>query len=238
MNIQTKQHGNEWILYDADLITPSPEHFSCKTLETRNLVVGQSDGRGQTCFYRHENQVFALRHYQRGGLIAKLFHDSYFGLVLKQTRAWKEWYLLKQMRELSLPVPQPVAARVLKQGLFYRADLITVYIAGSATLASLLESTPLTDELWQSIGRCIANFHNNSIYHSDLNAKNIMLDEMNKVYLIDFDQCRIRPGGKWQNSNLERLRRSLDKFKIKNNGFNFSESDWQQLQQGYNAAIL
>lgn len=231
--IQTTRSGNEWILFDAELIQPSAEYFSCDSLQNKGLVVGQSDGRGQTCFFKYHDQVFALRHYQRGGLIAKFLHDSYFGVCLKKTRAWQEWHLLYQLKALALPVPVPVAARVQQQGLFYKADLMTVFIKDSVTLASLLENTALTADIWQSIGRCISKFHLHNVHHSDLNAKNIMLDKNNEVYLIDFDQCGIRQHGAWKLANLERLKRSLVKFKSKNSGFHFSENDWQQLLKGY-----
>jgi tRNA A-37 threonylcarbamoyl transferase component Bud32 len=174
-----------------------------------------------------------LRHYQRGGLIAKLLHDQYFGISLNQTRAWKEWNLLQVLTQLQLPVPQPVAARVEKHGLFYRADLVTVLLPDAETLAAKLEKQNVTEQLWRQIGVTIAQFHDHDVYHSDLNAKNIMLDTQGQVYLIDFDQCGFRRNGNWKAKNLERLKRSLRKFKNKNASFNFVESDWDQLMQGY-----
>lgn len=46
----------------------------------------------------------------------------------------------------------------------------------------------------------------------DLNARNILVDEAGKPWLIDLDRCRLRPPGKWQASNLQRLERSVVKF--------------------------
>ena len=49
--------------------------------------------------------------------------------------------------------------------------------------------------------------------HADLNARNILVDSSGGIYLIDFDRARIREGAERAfRSNLNRLRRSLEKF--------------------------
>jgi 3-deoxy-D-manno-octulosonic acid kinase len=62
-----------------------------------------------------------------------------------------------------------------------------------------------------------------------------MMGNTGKVFLIDFDRGEIKPAGKWQQQNLERLKRSFEKFKSKDNRFQFDETLWEGLMQGYNS---
>ena len=233
--IKTEKLGNRWVLYVTDQFPEiSEDYFSCIRMHEKGLVTGRADGRGETCFYKSGKKTWALRHYLRGGLIAKLLTDHYFGIRLKNTRAWREWHLLNDMIELGLPVPVPVAASVVKKGWFYQADLVTEYIGSSNTLADILGSDCIDGTIWINIGQCIRKFHDYSVFHSDLNAKNILLDENQDIYLIDFDQCSFREGEGWKTKNLSRLKRSLEKFKAKQDRFNFEDSNWHDLMAGYN----
>lgn len=234
---ETVKLGNRWILYDPEKM-PEPDVglFSCKTAERNGWLKGRAEGRGETCFYRVNNITWALRHYLRGGLVAKLLKDQYLGIRLSKTRAWKEWLLLHEMSNKGLPVPQPVAASVIKAGIFYRADLVTEFLDGTTTLADLLETKQLSPEVWKAIGECVRKFHDRQVFHSDLNARNILLDKDNKIYLIDFDQCGFKKGKAWKLSNLGRLKRSLIKFLVRNNAFNFNDDDWDDFMRGYQSA--
>lgn len=193
-------------------------------------------GRGEAQFYAHQGHHLVLKQYLRGGMVAALLGDRYFGFKSEQTRSFKEFRLLQQLQKLALPAPKPVAASALQSGLFFRAALITVEIPRAQTLADHLMLSALDDKQWQAIGRCIRHFHNHDVYHADLNARNILLSE-NKVYLIDFDKGAFRYlGDSWKASNLARLKRSLLKFKSLNQVFHFEESNWKQLLQGYSEA--
>jgi len=234
---KTARLGKRWVLFNPSLMPiPKVDYFDCQLLEQQGVVRGHATGRGDTCFYDVGNSRWALRHYLRGGLIAKFLRDQYLGVRIARSRAWKEWSLLQQMTDKGLPVPVPVAASVIKKGLFYQADLVTEFIHDTQTLADLLETTALDNEMWMNIGVCIRRFHQQSVYHSDLNAKNILIDKENKIYLIDFDQCGFRQGSAWKQKNMDRLKRSLNKFVSKFQGFNFSEENWQQLMRGYQSS--
>jgi 3-deoxy-D-manno-octulosonic acid kinase len=58
----------------------------------------------------------------------------------------------------------------------------------------------------------IKRFHQAGLDHVDLNARNILVDPHGKPWLIDLDRCRLRAAGKWQEANLSRLARSIQKF--------------------------
>jgi 3-deoxy-D-manno-octulosonic acid kinase len=176
-----------------------------------------------------------LKHYFRGGLVASIVKDQYFGFDIEKTRAFREWRLLKDMRKLDLPVPNAIAAHVRQGVLYYRADLITQKIENSKTLSDVLVDGVIDDELWKEVGSCIKRFHDKNVYHADLNARNILLTEEGKVYLIDFDNSDFRPGSQlWKVGNLVRLKRSLLKFKKNEKRFNFCEDDWSIFLEGYN----
>jgi hypothetical protein len=51
--------------------------------------------------------------------------------------------------------------------------------------------------------------------------------------LIDFDRCQLRRGGLWRDSNLVRLRRSLEKITYAMPRDRFGEPDWHGLLDGY-----
>ena len=58
----------------------------------------------------------------------------------------------------------------------------------------------------------ISNFHFVGLFHADLNAFNIQIDKSHKSWLIDFDKGSIREPGRWEQSNLNRLKASLEKI--------------------------
>lgn len=233
---KVKKIDKRWVLFNPQLMpSPQDDFFSCSAMRDKGLVIGSAVGRGETCFYKSGGNVWAQRHYLRGGFIARFLHDQYFGLRLKDTRAWQEWHLLNDMKILNLPVPIPVAASVIKKGFFYQADLITEYLEGTETLSDILENNKVSDKTWYELGKVIRMFHDNAVFHSDLNARNILLDENEKIYLIDFDQCSFKQGEDWKEDNLNRLKRSLLKFKSKVDLFNFEELNWTALLKGYSA---
>jgi 3-deoxy-D-manno-octulosonic acid kinase len=125
-------------------------------------------------------------------------------------------------------------AWVTRNGLFYQADIATLRIPQAQSVAQILQGQSLTESSWLAIGQCIRQFHEHGVYHADLNANNILQDNEQKVYILDFDRGELRrPGGKWQQANLDRLLRSFNKIKAHSETFYFSESDWRALLKGY-----
>jgi len=237
MNPTEKHDGAQHVLYDADQLSDvEPAMFDPAALQRSGLVRGSARGRGTAHFIELNGKYCVLRHYRRGGLV-RLLGDRFLRGTLSQTRAWREWYLLANMVVQGLPVPHPVAAQVVTHGVFYRADLIMQRLDSTRSLSQILEvGSSLSGEQWQSVGRCIRRFHNAGVYHADLNAHNILLDASGVVWLIDFDKGEIRsPASDWQQSNLARLRRSLDKLSASHKVFHFADTNWQQLIRGWEA---
>ena len=70
--------------------------------------------------------------------MAKISKDAYLWSGEAETRSFAEWYLTYHLHRAGLPVPAPIAARYRRQGLLYRADLITQRIDNSESLAARL----------------------------------------------------------------------------------------------------
>ncbi|WP_220470363.1 3-deoxy-D-manno-octulosonic acid kinase [Colwellia sp. BRX8-9] len=237
------QQANIYCCYNANAIDDfSPEMLNSDFWHKNNAITGSAQGRGTTWFVQYdspevntmEKQQWVLRHYFRGGLIGKIINDKYFFTGQNSTRAAQEYHLLNTLQGLALPAPKPVAFRVIKQGLFYQADLLSSRIEHAQDLVAVLSKAPLVEHIWREVGKVIRRFHDAGIYHHDLNSHNILLDEENNVWLIDFDRGEQRAVAQsWQQANMARLLRSFEKEKAKLPNFNWQKSDWQLLLAGY-----
>ena len=197
-------------------------------------MVGQASGRGVAYFVKRGAMECVLRHYRRGGLMAKLSRDKYWWSGLYRTRAFREWFLMAKLKQRELPVPHVIGARVIRHGLWYSADLLTERITNSASLSGLLMYQDLQEDEWRKIGAVVRRFHQRGVYHADLNAHNILWTDNGEVYLVDFDKGKLRSTQRsWQLANLDRLHRSLSKIKLQNQTFHFSGQNWNHLVAGY-----
>ncbi|MDR9437533.1 MAG: 3-deoxy-D-manno-octulosonic acid kinase [Thiohalophilus sp.] len=236
MTFLTKQYENRFVLYDREVFAdPDLIGFTSEAWAQHDAITGFAEGRGTTFFVNYYELELALRHYHRGGLIARWSADRYLWTGLNSNRAWRELHLLQTLRERNLPVPRPVAAQVIRHGLLYTADIMTRRIPGAKAVGQLLASEELDTGHWIAMGSMIRRFHSQGVYHADLNANNILLDSGGRFYLIDFDRGVIRtPRRGWQQRNLQRLHRSLTKLQGAQDTFHFSEQNWQDLLTGYN----
>lgn len=200
----------------------------------RSALVGQASGRGTTYFVRDGSQVYALRHYRRGGMLANWVSERYLWSGCARTRPWREWHLLKWMFDAGLPVPRPVAAHVVRYFGSYAANLVTLLLPNCRSLADALAEADLSSGVWERVGATVRRFHDVGIDHADLNAHNILLNDQRAVYLIDFDKGRRRAVlSHWKKANLSRLHRSLMKLAGQGLHPTFSEADWQAFFEGY-----
>lgn len=228
--------GASVILYDGSLINHMREAwFDAATWSGAPAAPGYSGGRGTTLYITCEGQSWVLRHYHRGGTVARFAGDRFAWLGRDRTRSFAEWRLLAHLGEAGLPSPRPVAARYVRHGLLYRADLITVRIPDVVPLSTRLARAPLSGAVWHRVGECVARFHAAHVCHADLTAHNLQINGNDEIYLLDFDRGRIMPGpGPWREGNLERLHRSLTKISA-GGGLPFGESQWAAVLDGYRA---
>ncbi len=232
MNFQIIEQGHSTLLVAPELVDHlTPSWFDLNWWRSQGVAIDSAPGRGESYFLHYRELALNLvwRHYKRGGLVANISEDRYLWTGLQQTRAYQEFVLTAELRDRGLPVPRPLAAQVIREGLGYRADLVTERLPEVKSMADRLLSS-LDEFPWFEVGNTIARFHRQGLDHVDLNIRNILINNNDRVYLIDFDRCRLRPPQQqWQQGNLDRLQRSLQKL--------FSDqqydSHWQHLLAGY-----
>ncbi len=225
------------MLYNAALARNcQPEWFEPQFWRTHGRLLGTARGRGTTHFIQADDRELVLRHYHRGGVVARVLADRYFWRDEQRTRPFAEWLLTHRLHRAGLPVPAPIAARYVREGKVYRGDIITERLVGTVPLSAALLDTALPLLTWIAIGRCIRRFHDLGVCHADLNAHNVLLDGT-AVYLVDFDRCRLRADGLWRDGNLVRLRRSLEKVTYGLAAERFTDSDWHALLDGYQSQM-
>jgi 3-deoxy-D-manno-octulosonic acid kinase len=202
----------------------------------RGELVDVTGGRGAAWFITG-SAAWVLRHYRRGGFIARLSKDRYVWAGEKRVRAFTEWRLLAELSRRGLPVPRPIAARYQRSGPVYRCVLITQRISGARPLSAVLADGPLQENTWRDIGAAVARLHAAGAYHADLNAHNLLLDGGGAVSVIDFDRGRLRTPGEWALKNLSRLNRSLVKVGRGLPADRFGAAAWDWFLAGYARAL-
>ena len=232
--MKTLQSQNQMIWFDDNLISSSQvEHaFEIEYWQQENKVVGSAQGRGTTWFIQLDGLQAAWRHYRRGGLFGKLIAESYLFKGWQKTRCFQEWQLLALMRKQGIQVPRPIAARATKSGLTYRADLLSEKIPNARDLVSILQEQPLDAEIYRKIGHEIRKMHQVQVNHTDLNIHNILIDDDEKVWLIDFDKCYQQSGEAWKQNNWDRLKRSFEKEQKKGRQIHWSAAEFELLFEG------
>ncbi|WP_255407788.1 MULTISPECIES: 3-deoxy-D-manno-octulosonic acid kinase [unclassified Achromobacter] len=199
------------MLYDAARISrPGPHLFDAAAYAATYGTPAEpvaAGGRQAAWFVQGEFGAGVLRHYRRGGLVARISDRDYFWLGADSTRSFREFRLLESLAAQGLPVPAPLAAAYWRQGLAYKAAIIVERIPDVRPLALLLDSP-----VWEAAADAVARMHHAGVWHADLNAYNILIDGAGKAWIIDFD--RGHQGGVTapaRAGNLRRLRRSLEK---------------------------
>jgi 3-deoxy-D-manno-octulosonic acid kinase len=225
--------GGHVMLAAAERIeTPRADWFDPAEWRRAGAVAIETSGRGEVLIVAHASETWVLRHYRRGGLVARVIDDHYLWLGAERTRAFREWRLLRKLTAAGLPVPRPVAAHVYRTGVIYTADIITAYLAGTHKLSWYISQGRAPADCWRRIGAMIRSVHDHGVDHPDLTAHNVLLDETGNTFLVDFDNAEIKPPGAWQRLGMERFNRSLRKVALET-GTDFDADAWAELVAGY-----
>lgn len=189
-------------------------------------------GRGSVLILDRGDETWVYRHYHRGGLVSRAIYDQYLFTGIERSRPVREWRLLAALGEIGLPSPRPVAARAIRSGAIYRADILTVLLPDTRPLSSMLGNVWQERSLWAAIGSMIARFHAAGCDHPDLTAHNVLVDSKLKPYLVDFDNARLKPAGKWAEAGVARFQRSLRKVSVET-GTEYDDAAWRILLGAY-----
>ena len=156
----------------------------------------------------------AVKKYARGGLIGHIVKETY--IKYGKTRCLEEFEWLQKVRRLGIRAPEPVA--FLSQGRwFYRCWLITGAVKDHQTLADLNFSTDaqakaIFTDLAEQVGILIRN----QILHVDLHPGNVLIDNSDLPYIIDFDKAFIFSGdrSKLKARYISRWCRAIEKHRL------------------------
>lgn len=231
MTLKALASGSVHYLYDPDLF----DDFSPDLFTVRHAQTEIDHGRGNAVVFEYQDLQLIKRHYLRGGWVRHLVHDTYAFRSLANTRMWREAQITTELFQRGLPVPKFVAARCeVTAGIRYSGDLVTLLIPESQTLVQWLKAAPMTQARWQKLGATLARFHAEGLCHADLNANNVLISRDGSVHVIDFDKAVFMPApGKWQQTNLARLLRSLHKQKHLYPELQFTDQNWLWLLSAY-----
>jgi 3-deoxy-D-manno-octulosonic acid kinase len=229
------------MLADPELVGNEPSEstgriFAPDYWQGQQQLTAVQGGRGAAWFVGPSGH-WVLRHYRRGGLMARISRDLYGWSGEESVRSFAEWRLLQILFAKGLPVPRPVAAHYGRFGFAYRCDLITQRLPNTRSLSQSLETAALNEEIWRKIARVVAQLHRNGADHADLNAHNVLLDDKGEVSVIDFDRGRLRTAGSWQQGNLQRLQRSLLKVSANLPPERFSPLQWSWFLAAYRSSF-
>jgi 3-deoxy-D-manno-octulosonic acid kinase len=182
-------------------------------------------GRQAAWFVSGDFGTAVLRHYKRGGLMARISTSHYVWTGAQTTRSYAEFDLLHFMHDAGLPVPRPLAAAYWRRGLTYRAAIMIERLHDVQTLAHVLD-----EGHQQSVAEALFSMHEAGVWHADLNAYNVLVDRGGKAWLIDFDKGRRHDvlSDELRYANLLRLRRSLVKV-AGEKGWKW----WEELDHAY-----
>lgn len=225
------------ILCDEERVTqPGAWLFDAEAWR-RQGARAQSGGRGSVLFIDDAERSWVLRCYRRGGLPGKVVEQRYFWPGLWRTRPFREYRLLERLHEEGFPVPAPVAAGVWREGAVYRGALLMTRIDDVVTLAERLRKQALAPDTWHGIGTLVGRLHARGVHHADINSANLLLDDTDAAWIIDFDRGRDGAPEWLLGMGLARLRRSL-RHGVRDSGVCHYDdvADWQALMDGYRAA--
>jgi len=177
-----------------------------------NSVDSVLGGRSSVAISRVEGLgSVVVKYYTRGGLLRLLVERRY--LKWGKTRCQIEYELFQKVRNLGVPVPEPIA--YASQGsLFYRGWLVTREIKGQQTLAELAFSDmERVCTVMRELVYHVSTLIDNHILHVDLHPGNVLVDGNNRTFLVDFDKACLCPGDKngLREQYLARWRRSVTK---------------------------
>jgi 3-deoxy-D-manno-octulosonic acid kinase len=199
-------------------------------------------GRGSVPVVRTARGRWVVRHYHRGGLLAApLLRDRYLRVGVE--RPLREASASGEVLRRGIATPRVMGGAAYHDGPFYRADLITEYVANGGDLARALFHDELTQaerkQILRSVGGLLARAAAAGIEHPDVNAKNVLLDWTAGgpiPLLLDLDRCRVLPPGVPSDPTrmLERLARSLRRHS-EWTGRGLGQGEWAVLREGAGA---
>lgn len=155
-----------------------------------------------------------VKHYTRGGFVFFLNKNRY--LFSSKSRSQLEFNFLLDAMKAGVSVPKPIAYSNT-DSLFYKAWLMTKEIKNSKNFVELCldekdKAVSILPLICENINKLILN----SIHHVDLHPGNIIVNELDKPFILDFDKACYFSGDKKQliEKYKARWQRAINKYKL------------------------
>jgi len=131
-----------------------------------------------------------VKYYYRGGLLRHINRRTY--LRIGKIRSAAEFEILTLVRTIGVNAPEPVAfAYRTKFAAFYLAWLAVMEIPGAISLAGCARSDPeRARAVMPAVEKQVGILWDFGVLHVDLHPGNVLVDDEDKVYIIDFDKAK------------------------------------------------
>ncbi|MCD8503820.1 MAG: 3-deoxy-D-manno-octulosonic acid kinase [Burkholderiaceae bacterium] len=225
-SVQAEQFGASWVWTDGSISPADALDVLRQGSEgdRSDMIRVGSGGRGSAWRLTVGGKPAVLRHYRRGGMMAHINRDQYLWQGPTLTRPYREFMVMLGLSGQGLLVPKPIAAMAKRTGLFYRAAILTRYVDHRGALCAVDDQAA-----WRSAGAAVARLHDAGVWHADLNVNNILVDELDQAWLIDFDRAKTGVSERSRlQGNLSRLLRSVRKVCPE-----LEQRLWPMLLEGY-----
>ncbi|HSJ08142.1 MAG TPA: lipopolysaccharide kinase InaA family protein, partial [Longimicrobiales bacterium] len=135
-------------------------------------------GRGTAWGVSGSDGDWVVRHYRRGGAVARLLGDAY--VRHGEPRPFRELRASTAARSRGVASPEVVAVVVYPAGILYRADIATRLVPDSMDLAETTMGDARLDEpgriaAWRAAGTLLRAAFEAGVHHADLNLRNILI---------------------------------------------------------------
>jgi len=184
-----------------------------------------SRGRGTIQLVPFGTRRLVVRHCRRGGMLAGLLRDNYFG----RSRALHELKTAEVLLDKGVLTAQIVAVVQRRSvGPLFKTHVVSLEIDDAVSGGDYLKWFPpaanrevLTEkrDIIEAVAKAVRRFHDAGFVHGDLNVNNLLLRREGgcvEVYFLDLDGTRAADliGGMQRRHELMRLNRSVAKMHL------------------------
>ena len=179
-------------------------------------ATGRAAGRGEALFLPVGPHRAVLRRYRHGGLLR-----AFTGELFRELRSQDEAQLLDRLRARGAPCPEPLGAFWRPRGAgLHQLALLTREVPGARAAPEVFRALPrgavrTRRRALRALARAVRAFHDAGGDHADLNARNLVLDDAGKGWVLDLDLGSQFPApapAPVRARNLARLARSWRKL--------------------------
>ncbi len=156
-----------------------------------------------------ESCIFLVKKWGRSLIVktrpAKPYLFEEIDIALRRSRTIRECRMLSFVRGLGVPTPAVYSIDLLNY------SITMDYIKGSQ-LKSIVDEKPLnySEKLFEKFGKLIALMHKGGVVHGDPTTSNVIVDDSDKIWLVDFGLAEWNADVEMKGVDLHLIRRALE----------------------------